>query len=332
MDGVFAAVRSLYRFSRTVFVVVLGRLRRRALHPAWSPTQEIVFGVFRASARAEGKRGAVRAHALLPSPPRWLLPRAVGNEPSSVAGLPAEVTTPRGWCDTDPVVLYLHGGGYGVCSPGTHRMLVAELARASGAKCVAIDYRLAPAHPFPAALHDSLAAYRALRATIPASRLFLAGDSAGGGLAAATCLALRDAGDSLPAGAYLMSPWLDLTVSEPSIDENIATDYLDRELLELYARNYCGDRAADDPLISPVHGDLSGLPPLLIQAGELEILRDESVTFARRAGEAGVEVSLEVEPAMIHVYPAFGRLVPAASAALARAGAWIRARSEAEEV
>ncbi|MFC9465922.1 alpha/beta hydrolase [Streptomyces coelicoflavus] len=224
-------------------------------------------------------------------------------------------------------LLYLHGGGYIVGSPDTHAGLAGELARRAGLRAVSVDYRLAPEHPFPAAVHDGLAAYRELLSTGTDPRdLVLAGDSAGGGLSIATLLAARDAGLPQPAAVALFSPWADLTLAGGSIRSKEGADPIFTEAdVRGYADLYvgAGDRAV--PLASPVFADLTGLPPLLVQAGANELLLDDAVRLAGRAGADDVEVTLEVGPGLPHVYQLhYGRLEEA-DAALDRAARFLTA-------
>jgi acetyl esterase/lipase len=202
------------------------------------------------------------------------------------------------------VLLYLHGGAYALGSIDSHRELVARLARAARVRGLAIDYRLAPEHPFPAALDDAASAYRWLLAQgFDPSRIIVAGDSAGGGLALATLVALRDAGQRLPAGAVCLSPWTDLALSGESIQGKAHLDpLLSPESTERYARWYARDHERTHPLISPLYADLKGLPPLLIQAATDEILLDDGTRFAEAARRAGVEVTLSIWDGMFHVF------------------------------
>lgn len=215
----------------------------------------------------------------------------------------------------------------GVTGPNLKRRFLREAttpALACGCEVLSVDYRLAPEHPHPAALEDASTVYRHLvsQGTDPAS-VILAGDSAGGGLVAALLLALRDAGDRMPAGALLLSPWLDLTVSSDSITALAADDpILTADSLATSAHAYAGD-GLKDPLVSPVFADPAGLPPLLILTSTADILVDDSRTFAKRARAAGVQVDLDVERGLIHVWPAIDGL-PEAAHALDRISAWIR--------
>ncbi|MDX3410276.1 alpha/beta hydrolase [Streptomyces sp. ME02-6977A] len=224
-------------------------------------------------------------------------------------------------------LLYLHGGGYLAGSPDTHAGLAGELARRAGLRAVSVDYRLAPEHPFPAAVDDGLAAYRELLSTgTDPQDLVLAGDSAGGGLGIATLLAAREAGLPQPAAVALFSPWVDLTLTGGSIRSKEGADPIFTEAdVRAYADLYVGtgDRAA--PLASPVFADLAGLPPLLVQAGANEVLLDDAVRLAGRAGADDVEVTLEVGPGLPHVYQLhYGRLEEA-DAALDRAARFLTA-------
>ena len=313
-----------------MIVVTLRRLVRGPVHPLFDWTKELLAHVLR--------RGLVQGLQLPLAQARARLPAAPIPEPLQHAltldkrvqlgGRPAEVTTPRGWREGDPELLYLHGGGYVACSPGTHRELVARIAVAAGARCHSLDYRLAPEHPFPAALEDALAAYRELLGRgIPADRLLIGGDSAGGGLSVATLLSLRQEGDALPAGAVLLSPWVDVNGAEGYEDENLNYCYLVPEALELYADCYLQERDAADPLASPVHADMAGLPPLLVQTGSVEGIHAQILTLARRAEDAGVEVTLQVGEGMFHVYQAFARFLPAARPAIDAIGEFVRAQA-----
>lgn len=225
---------------------------------------------------------------------------------------------------TDRVVLYLHGGGYVMGSPRTHRELAARIAREAAARVLVLDYRLAPEHPFPAALDDATGAYRWLRGQgVDARSIAVAGDSAGGGLTLATLLALRDAGDALPACAVCLSAWTDLEGTGESAQPGGANDpMISLAGLRDSGKLYAGDRTRD-PLASPVHGDFTGLPPLLLQVGTRELLLDDSTRVAERARAAGVAVELEVEEGAFHVWHATPDL-PESADAVARIGAFIR--------
>lgn len=255
----------------------------------------------------------------------YLVPADITTTPLLLDSIPAEWVHPL-WTSREHVILYLHGGGYTSGSPALHRDLVHRIARAAGMAALAIDYRLAPEHPFPAALEDAVFAYRWLiQQGFPPDKIAVAGDSAGGGLCAALLIFLRDAGDSLPAAAALLSPWTDLCLSGASIDrlEDIDPQLTRRGLQEM-ADAYRGTHAADEPLISPVYADLHGLPPLLVLAGTREILLDDAIQFAERAGQQGVEVTLQIREDMGHVWPAFAMLIPEGKQTIHFIGAFLR--------
>lgn len=224
-------------------------------------------------------------------------------------------------------ILYLHGGAYIAMSPGTHRSLTSRLATWSDARLFALDYRLAPEHPFPAALDDAVGAYRALiSAGTPSSRIVIAGDSAGGGLALALLLALRDTADPLPAAAVLFSPWTDLAATGNSIIDNDAADPMFfGHWVARQARHYLGDTPATNPLVSPVYADLTGLPPLLIQVSDCEVLLDDSRRVAENASRSGVDATLRIWHGVSHGWQIFAAILPEGRAALREAGTFIHA-------
>lgn len=225
----------------------------------------------------------------------------------------------------DAVVFYLHGGGYIFGSPKTHRQIAIALARVLDAPAWSLDYRLAPEHPYPAALDDAVRGYRHIRAEYPRARILVAGDSAGGGLALALMLRLRAEGVALPAGFIGYSPWTDLAVTGDSVAINAGrcAMFTPRGLMQA-ARLYVGAADARDPMISPLYGDLAGLPPLLLFASDDETLRDDTLRLAARARAAGVDVELVVERGLPHVWPIFVRLTPESRRALDTAAAFGR--------
>jgi len=247
----------------------------------------------------------------------------IKREAVDANGVPAELAIAG---SQEPTVLYLHGGGYCIGSVATHRDLVSRLVRATGGQALAIDYRLAPEHPFPAALDDATAVYRWLLSSgIDPAQLVIAGDSAGGGLTIATLVALRDAGDPLPAAAVCVSPWADLECRGESITSKADLDpILRQESLLKWGKLYLGDAGPRSPLASPIHADLTGLPPLLIMVGTAELLFDDATRLAERAQAAGVDVTLESWEEMIHVWPLFAALLPEGQQALDRMGAFIK--------
>ena len=255
------------------------------------------------------------------------IPEGVRCEPVTADGVRCEwILAPN--AHEDRTLLYLHGGGYVIGSLDTHRGHVARLSQASGARALAVDYRLAPEHPFPAALEDAQTAYRwLLEQGCDPARTAIAGDSAGGGLSVATLVALRDAGLPLPAAGVLLSPWVDLEGIGESAKARADEDpVVERSGLLDMARHYLAGAGPRTPLAAPLYADLSGLPPLLIQVGTAEILLDDSTRLASLAQAAGVAVELEAWEDMIHVWQALAPLVPEATEAVRRIGDWLGKR------
>jgi epsilon-lactone hydrolase len=244
----------------------------------------------------------------------------VQQKPTTIGGVDGiEVTIDA--AATDNVILYFHGGVYVIGTAVASVPLVSEVVRRAGAKAITLDYRLAPENPYPAAIDDAKAAYEGLLAQgIDPGQIAFAGESAGCGLAVATLLALRDAGTPLPSGAYLMSPYVDLTLAGETLSNREARDaVLNPAGLRARVPDYVGNADAADPLISPIFGDLSGLPPLLIQVGSNEILLSDALRLAARAALDDVQVTLEVTPGVPHVFQGFAGLLDEAGAALDRA-------------
>jgi len=271
-------------------------------------------------ASIEHRRAQAAVFAANQPPP----PAGLRIEPIELGGVPGEALAVA----EDPTAnlfLHLHGGGYVMGDPGGSRSFTAALAFATRARVVSLDYRLAPAHRFPAAVHDALAAYRALLDSgVPATRIAVGGESAGGGLTVAALLAIRDAGLRQPACAVAMSPWADLTCSGGSHDACADRDpLLTRGVLLEMADQYLFGQDPCAPLASPAGADLTGLPPLLIQVGSDEVLLDDAITLAQRAEAAGISVSLEVWPDMIHVWQMFAGALPEADDAIARIAAFL---------
>ncbi|WP_395715171.1 alpha/beta hydrolase [Reyranella sp.] len=225
-----------------------------------------------------------------------------------------------------PVILYFHGGGYCIGSAETHRDLVSRLCTVTGGRALSVDYRLAPENPFPAAVDDGVAAYRWLRSQgVPAKSIAVAGDSAGGGLALATLLALKEAGDALPAGGVCISPVTDHMKEGESMRTKIDLDPMVHPTSSTaYSRRYLGGADPKAPLASPLYADLRGLPPLLILVGTWEVLLDDSTRFAAKAKESGVPVELEVWEEMIHIWPYFAKAIPEGRQAIDRMGVFIK--------
>jgi acetyl esterase/lipase len=220
------------------------------------------------------------------------------------------------------VVLYFHGGVYVMSDAFLAAGLASQVGRRTHAKVISVDYRLAPEHPYPAAVDDALAAYEALlQDGIAASDIAFAGDSAGGGLAVATLVNARDHGLPLPAAAFVMSPYADLTLGGTTMETKGDVDpLLSREALQARIPDYTAGQDPALDLISPIFADLSGLPPLIIQAGSHEVLLDDAIRLARQAATADVEVTLDITPGVPHVFQAYSPILDEAGAALDRAG------------
>ncbi len=249
-------------------------------------------------------------------------------ESLTVAGCAAEWVSAPG-CNPDRQVLYLHGGGYVIGSPHSHRNLAYNIAKAVDGRCLVIDYRMGPEAPFPAAVDDSVAAWQWMLAEggNPA-RMAIMGDSAGGGLTIAVLVALRDKGIQLPACAVPISPWTDLEGTGGTIKSKADEDPMVAEDgLRWFAELYRGGADVRDPLVSPLYADLSGLPPMLIQVGSAEILLDDSNRIAAKARSQGVDVTLEVWDRMPHVWHLFAPMLDEGHDAIAKLGAWTRERT-----
>ena len=250
---------------------------------------------------------------------------AASFERVNAGGVPAEWVSAEGSA-ADRAVLYLHGGGYIIGSVRTHRVLMAGLSQASGARVLGLEYRLAPEHPFPAPVEDAVAAYRWLLAEgYDAANIAVAGDSAGGGLTVSVMVQLRYLGLPMPGAAVCFSPWVDLEGIGESMIANAEIDpMVQQEGLAFMAQLYldgCDPRA---PLAAPLYADLQGLPPTLIQVGSAETLLDDSTRLADRTRAAGVDVRLDVWEDMIHVWHLFAPMLPEGREALAQAGEFIQ--------
>ena len=256
-------------------------------------------------------------------------PKGVSREPVDIDGMPAAWLVPEG-ADEDRAILYLHGGAFVIGGVESHWKMVGRLADAAACRALIIDYRLAPEHPFPAGLDDCLAAYEwLLHSGIAPEKLIVAGDSAGGNLTLALLIALRDAGKPLPAGAVAISPATDLTFAGESRITRAQLDPFFRNLgpeTTALLKGYTGDHDPRHPLISPLYGDLHGLPPLLLHVGDHEALLDGVVGFGERAAAVGVDVQMVVWPGMFHVFQIFAPVLPEARQANAQIAAFIRSR------
>ncbi len=254
------------------------------------------------------------------------LPADVMVTPATLGGVPTAEITVDG-VEPRHVILYFHGGVYVMGDAAQAAGLAAQIGRRTQAKVISVDYRLAPEHPYPAAVDDALAAYEALLqgGTAPADIAF-AGESAGGGLAIATLVNARDHGHPLPAAAFVMSPYADLTLAGTTLEtKNKADPLLSREALQARVADYTAGQDAALGLISPIFADLSGLPPLLIQGGTHEVLLDDALRLAQRAALIDVEVTLDITPRVPHVFQAYYPILDEAAAALNRAGQFLSA-------
>jgi len=258
------------------------------------------------------------------------LPTGVTKESVQAGKVEAEWVVPVK-SNTETAVLYLHGGGYTLCSPATHRGLTGAIALASKSRLLVPNYRLAPEHPFPAALEDALAAYRWLLAQgFAPQHIAIGGDSAGGGLTLATAIRLRDSGEPLPAALFLLSPWSDLTFSGESHRTRRAVDPIFGGKSESkepeFAPAYLGQATPSNPLISPLLADLHGLPATIIHVGDNEILLDDSTRLGEKMKAAGVDVRIRVWDGLWHVFQAFVPFLPEARHSVAEIGEFICTR------
>lgn len=256
------------------------------------------------------------------------LPRGMQVEPVEIPGVPAEWLRPESAVGQG-VMLYFHGGGYVTGTCESHRPVVGKFVEACGLPALSFGYRLAPEHPFPAALDDALAVWQWMlgQGISPGSVCFV-GDSAGGGLVLGTLLALKDLGMTLPAGAVVYSPVTDFTCSGESHRTNLESCLSPKGMAQALAGHYSGEAGPEHPYVSPLYGNPEGLPPLLMFAGSGETLLDDSVMFARKAREAGVDVELEVGEGLFHCYPAMAPLFPEAVRAMDTICRFIREKTE----
>jgi monoterpene epsilon-lactone hydrolase len=259
------------------------------------------------------------------------IPVDVDTSAGSLGAIPVVIIDVAG-AGSEDVILYFHGGAYAIGSAASSVGLASDLARRADTRLISVDYRLAPENPYPAALEDAVAAYRELvDSGLPTSRIAIAGESAGAGLAAATLVALNDAGLPQPSSAFLMSPWADLTLSGDSITEKAPVDpALTPGGLERRATDYIAGGDPTDGFASPIFADLAGLPPLLIQVGSHEILLDDATRLATRAAAADVAVTLEVTPGVPHVFQAFAAILDEGDAALTSAADFLRTHLAAD--
>ena len=252
-------------------------------------------------------------------------PAGVTCTPVEAGGVSAEWSVADG-ADQDKVILYVHGGGYVMGSAGSHRDMTGRLSQAAGARVLSLNYRLAPEYPFPAPVDDAVAAYRWLLGQgIQASNIAIAGDSAGGGLALAALIAIRDAGEPVPAAGIGISPWVDMEGTGESMTTRAAVDpVVQKEGLLGMAKLYLGGADPKNPLAAPLHANLAGLPPLLIQVGDSETLLDDATRITERAQKADVDVTLKIWDEMPHVWHLFAPILPEGRQAIEEIGAFFK--------
>lgn len=308
------------------------RLVGRSRNPRWPLKLELVVEATRGSWSVMPELGVVRwrnvGEAMSPLRTDGLAPALV--DLNAGVGQPLYAA----WLEPPDagasVLLYFHGGGFVFGSLRTHGELMGGLARAARARTLALQYRLAPEHPAPAAVDDAIAAYRHLLGQGIAPRsIALAGDSAGGTLALSTALALRDLGLPPPGALVAISPWVDLACSGASFDENARFDFVGRDHCQLAARHYLDGKDAASGEVSPMFASLAGLPPLLVQAGSLETLVDQIRDFVQRAKDAGNDLTYAEYPDMVHVWHLLRAMTPEAMKAIDEAGAFIRRHTAA---
>lgn len=260
---------------------------------------------------------------------KLFLPSGLSYKRFTLGQMEAEWIVPSRRHHREKVILYLHGGGYAIGSIKSYRSLIAKIAKTTGIRTLAINYRLAPEHPFPAALDDAVEAYRFLleEELFQPEDIIIAGDSAGGGLSVSTLLALRDSGLPQPLAAVLLSPWTDLAATGRSYKLRADQDpILPACKIKIFGTNYAGAHPVKSPLISPLYGNLEGLAPMLIQVGTEEIVFDDSTRLAKKAKEAGTSVKLEVWDKMPHVWHFSWHVLPEARRAIDGIASWLKHR------
>lgn len=322
MDG----VRPVVRARRAVF----GPLR-----PTWNEDLEVVATVLQRSSNASTFMPLAWQRAVT-DPPRPTTRVMRETRMTDVQVPSAAGPIPSMWFETDEtdrerVLIYLHGGGYSIGSLRSHRDLICRIAHASKMRVLAPAYRLAPEHPFPAQLEDARAVYDFVREQgVRPDRIVIAGESAGAGLTLSTAVSLRDAGQALPAGLAVVSPWVDLEGRGRSLDDNRRYDFVSRYALQQYAKRFVAPRDLRNPLAAPIHASLHDLPPLLVHVGAAEGLLDDALHLAERARDQQVDVTLQVFPDMIHAFHVFAPMLPVAREAIQDIGDFARQRTGAQ--
>jgi epsilon-lactone hydrolase len=324
-------LRDKVRLSALAASAVARAVARRAVtrkptRPSWTPRMEAISAALRAVATEAYGRPAPEVRAIWEMMARDApLASRTRQEPADVDGLVGRWFHPDASPPTSKahVILYLHGGAYQFGSIHTHRELVAQIAHAAGTPTLAIEYRLAPEHPWPAAVEDATRAVRWLRAR-GVERLSIAGDSAGGNLTLVTTLGLRDAGEPLPERLVLLCPWVDMERESESVARNRDADWLAEDANLRWSTAYRAGADGRDPRVSPIYAELTGMPPMLVQVGTAEVLYDEVVELASRAKAAGVDVTLSEYEDMVHDWQTFTSVgVPDARRAIAEIGAYL---------
>ncbi len=305
------------------------RAWRGPTHPTWPAAYELAMVAMRTAIRVDGRAACALLRDQV-SPMPWSLAGRIELSRGRRSGVEVEIHRPRASVENGATLLYLHGGGFVTCSPASHRDVIARIAAGTGARCIVPRYRLAPEHPFPAALDDAAACYHALlEEGVTPSSLFVAGDSSGAGLCISLLLKLRDSGVPLPRAAVLLSPWVDLSAGSEMLRNGGTHDYLAPEMMIAAAAQYAGGTSLAHPLISPIFADLEGLPPMLIQTGGWELLCEQHRRFVCAARSAGVVIRHEIEPGMLHAFTCFAGILPQGRRALTSVARYVRAPARA---
>ncbi|MFO0736186.1 MAG: alpha/beta hydrolase [Labilithrix sp.] len=317
----------LKHFARQTPGIMYSRALRGPARPSWSFRFELFAAAMRGLQYEIAHRSWAEQRAAFDALAGTWSPalRRVTRERATLGGVPGEWIVPKAPADLPVTVLYLHGGGYVFGSVKSHAELIARIGLAAPARAFAPEYRLAPEHPFPAAIDDAVAVYRALVADgVEPKRLVLAGDSAGGGLTMALLQRLRDGGDPLPAGAALICPWVNLVAKGGSLATNAPFDWGNEDAGNRWSAAYMNGQDAAHPLASAVFADLAGLPPLLIQVGQAELIYDQSIALHERATAAGVDARLAVGEDQIHDWHSFANLFPDCARPIDEIGGFVR--------
>jgi monoterpene epsilon-lactone hydrolase len=331
MSQQLEAVRALLAFARHGGVVGWRRLRRGRGRPSWTWMAETLVESLRAQTRERLSRASTPGARARPERAPEAEQGRRGNvrwRALRLAGVAAECYEP-GAGQADVSVLFLHGGGYTSGAVAESREFLGRLVRATNARIIGVEYRLAPRHPFPAAVDDAVAAYMAMLDGEDRPRTpVMVGMSAGAGLAVATTLRLRDAGAPLPAAIACLCPWADLALDGPSCGDNAAWDWCIRDELAAQAAAYLGAASPREPLASPIHAELRGLPPMLVQAGGAEILLDDARRLAARARADGVQVDLQIWDDMFHAWQLYPDLIPQGQQAIQAIARFVQAHTD----